>query len=423
VLKVFHGQSQLSYLNSAMKISENQPSMISDKLHKFAFLLGFVLFLFVWLKPEIGHSHKYNTVGTLMLLLGITALRFALPFTFKEVFLKNINSPSFFAIFGLLLIGIVQAIFENYDQSRSYTRWVLYFSLFIIFLVIHHARSLGILSHDSLSAILLAFVWLHWFLILYALYVLPGWQIGEYFSGDLLSNYFSNVRAFGKLNWLISFACMYLFFGTSKHWLKGIFLVTFFSSVMAIVYSGGRGAMIAVLAMLFFGVLAKYRFSFKVFLMVLPFCFGILFLGYIVIDGRGLGSFYRFLLYSSGRVDVWWEAIGAGLHYFWFGLGPEAFKGNPLIPIFGKLTNPHNAFIQVFLEFGAIGLLLLSVPLFKMALFTFDGRNWRSKEKVLLMSFSFSWFVYSLIDGVAYHFFPLSFNIVILAYMFSREVD
>ena len=397
--------------------------MISDKLHKFAFVLGFVLFLFVWFKPEIGNSHKYNTVGTLMLLLGIVALRIVLPFTFKEIFLKNTNSPSFFAIFGLLLIGIVQAIFENYDQSRSYTRWFLYFSLFIIFLVIHHARSSEILSHDSLSAILLAFVWLHWFLILYALYVWPGWQVGAYFSGDLLLNYFSNVRGFGKLNWLISFACLYLFFLPSKYWLKVVFLVTFLSSVMAIVYSGGRGAMIAVVTMLFFLMITKYRFSFKVFSVALPFSIGVMYLGYLLMDGRGLGSFFQFLFDSSGRVDMWQESMGAGLSKLWFGIGPEAFKSNPQIPIWGRYTNPHNGLIQIFLEFGAIGLLLFSIPLLRLAIFFFDEHNWQSREKVLLMSFAFSWLVYSLIDGVAYHFFPLVFNIVILAYMFSNKVD
>jgi O-antigen ligase len=120
---------------------------------------------------------------------------------------------------------------------------------------------------------------------------------------------------------------------------------------------------------------------------------------------------------------MWRESIDAGFSNFWFGIGPEAFKSNPLIPVWGQYTNPHNGFIQVFLEFGAIGLLLLSIPLLRAVLFIFDGRNRRSMEKVLLMSFSFSWLVYCLIDGVAYHFFPLVFNVVILAYMFSLEVN
>jgi hypothetical protein len=155
----------------------------------------------------------------------------------------------------------------------------------------------------------------------------------------------------------------------------------------------------------------------------LPFALGVMYLGYLLMDGRGLDSFFQFLFNSSGRVDMWRESIGAGFSNFWFGIGPEAFKKNPLIPVWGQFTNPHNGFIQIFLEFGMIGLLLLSIPFFKAAPFVLDGRNWQSREKVLLMSFAFSWLVYSLIDGVAYHFFPLVFNIVILAYTFSHEVD
>jgi O-antigen ligase len=74
----------------------------------------------------------------------------------------------------------------------------------------------------------------------------------------------------------------------------------------------------------------------------------------------------QFLLKSSGRVDMWRESMQAGLQHFWLGVGPEAFKGNPLIPNWGHYTNPHNGLLQVFLEFGFVGLCLFIFSAIKL---------------------------------------------------------
>jgi O-antigen ligase len=390
-----------------------------------SFVLAVVLFVFIWLRPEIGNSHKYNQMGTILILLSFFILKAYHQFSFRQVFYANLSSPSFWVLVLILCGGLLLSIFVNYSQSRSYTRWFLYISLLLLFLTLVYLRSINALQTNSADVFLGAFVWLKWMLLVLALIMVDGFNFSPYFKGELLAPYFSNIRAFGKLNWLIGFSSLYLMLTHKKMALKFLGAATFALSVMAIVGSGSRGALVSTLVLLIFLYLLKARGSIKNLLYILLFVFlSLQFFSEIfstLLPDREIGSISQFLLKSSGRIDMWRESLEAGMHHFWLGVGPEAFKNNPHIPTWGHYTNPHNGFLQIFLEFGFLGLCLVLFSAIKLGKTILSVENWKSKRKVIWMSFVMSWMTYFLIDGVAYHVFPLLFFVVVLAYLTAES--
>ncbi|WP_108444454.1 O-antigen ligase family protein [Halomonas denitrificans] len=124
---------------------------------------------------------------------------------------------------------------------------------------------------------------------------------------------------------------------------------------------------------------------------------------------------------SSGRLAIWgatWEVSQISPI---FGLGPEAFYNYNVID--ANIVQPHSLIFQVLIEFGFLGLSVVSVlALFlicKSFLAIYVKRS--SEYLVFMYLFMLSILAFSLVDGLFYHGVPFSLSLMVLAYINVSE--
>jgi len=112
-------------------------------------------------------------------------------------------------------------------------------------------------------------------------------------------------------------------------------------------------------------------------------CSGILILSLQVLEpfrGRftGGGSLDDILasnaaMYTSGRVNLWTQTFASALESPWIGKGAGSASAF-VAATFGDIEHPHNDYLRVFHDYGAVGLFLFLVSL--MYLIRACWRNW-----------------------------------------------
>ncbi|WP_432473223.1 O-antigen ligase family protein [Amphritea sp. HPY] len=112
--------------------------------------------------------------------------------------------------------------------------------------------------------------------------------------------------------------------------------------------------------------------------------------------------------FTSGRLDMWRLAINAALESPWLGLGPEGYR---FIPDKQIGVQPHNLFVQLFVEWGFLGgaafLLLLGYGLIKCLMITWRCRYSQDKSSLPALMVVIALTLHSLTDGTYYHAQPL----------------
>lgn len=113
-------------------------------------------------------------------------------------------------------------------------------------------------------------------------------------------------------------------------------------------------------------------------------------------------------LFSSGRLDIWRLSIAETMESPWIGLGPEGYR---FIPNNSGRVQPHNLFIQVFLEWGLLGggtfLLLLGYGLIKSMAIVLRSRGSSANSSLIAFMVIVTLTLHSLTDGTYYHAQPL----------------
>lgn len=133
---------------------------------------------------------------------------------------------------------------------------------------------------------------------------------------------------------------------------------------------------------------------------------------------------------SSGRDLIWSAALQAVTASPWTlltGLGPDAYArlaiGAPFQEFTGPTIQPHNSLMLWWLEFGLVGLLGLLLLLARALLLalhslrpasTLDAGN--IAAALLLAQAGFS-----MVTGIAYHVMPLSFMLMLIAFLIARR--
>lgn len=242
----------------------------------------------------------------------------------------------------------------------------------------------------------------------------------------ILADGFSNVRFLNQ--------CQVMFFPLSIYcqfskkapirylgWFVSIFTIAFF------IYSTARGAMLASLSASLLSLLLMmaidrshaWRLLQRIFLV---FIFGYL-LWYLLFNLLAQWRFYGgesvtietlFRYGSSGRFSQWREALAASLATPLFGNGGMTFT-DPANSFSFIYAHPHNSLVQIFFEYGLVGLFLV--------LFFFFSVVWAFLKQVLLektanpltIALFFSWLAglgLSLLSGVVV--MPLSQLMLVL---------
>lgn len=120
------------------------------------------------------------------------------------------------------------------------------------------------------------------------------------------------------------------------------------------------------------------------------------------VDSDGINQF------TSGRLEMWRISINAAIESPWLGLGPEGYR---FIPDKKIGVQPHNLFVQVFVEWGILGagafFLLLGYGLIKCLMITWRCRYSQDKSSLTALMVVIALTLHSLTDGTYYHAQPL----------------
>ncbi|WP_187807685.1 O-antigen ligase [Aquipseudomonas alcaligenes] len=191
--------------------------------------------------------------------------------------------------------------------------------------------------------------------------------------------------------------------------------------VSALLWSGGRGAFLAglagVISLLLLGGFRQktWRWSGVVVGLLLSLWLSSLFpvehpgLGWVSALQRSDGA-ASFNGLSTGRLDIWRYLWGFIVQRPWFGWGGEGV----LAVWDGSLLNQaHNAFLQLLIEWGVTGLVVLGLPLFCGAVVGIFRCCSAPVEFQLRAGFGLvlvvALLLLSMIDGVFYHGLPSAF--------------
>jgi O-antigen ligase len=200
-------------------------------------------------------------------------------------------------------------------------------------------------------------------------------------------------------------------------------IVLFLTVILSLIFYG-RGALLAIFVFVvgcFF--ICRKIFLWCFFLSILAFVFSFFFFGDFldVLLNRAFSNVGAVDLnrYSSGRVVIWDRTIQYSINDGWFTiifghLNQHFFE---VYQNSFKIAHPHNAWVQVFFDFGLVGLVLFC--LYLVLNLRFFYLRWSSvslADKVVFMMFVSS-MVYALFDGVYYHFSTLLFFVFLCSYI------
>jgi O-antigen ligase len=111
------------------------------------------------------------------------------------------------------------------------------------------------------------------------------------------------------------------------------------------------------------------------------------------------------------------------------GHGPDGFRFSEIERPHPGIYQPHNSVVQVLVEFGITGLVLVSLVFFQ-ELRRFHGRLTGQRENspvdttaVLLFGLLIGFLVFSLVDGLFYHSVPLLMISVLSPLAFAASMS
>jgi O-antigen ligase len=195
-------------------------------------------------------------------------------------------------------------------------------------------------------------------------------------------------------------------------------------------WSGSRGAILAVLGaapLIFWLFPGQIRKKLLVWLAASAVLGLLLSLFYRVSD-PGLGLFRMSTMVqesvtldqiSSGRLAIWSRTLQAAADSLWLGLGPDGYAYLQPSPLRGTIQ-PHNMWLQLLVEWGAIGAVLTAL-LLGLGLFHLF-RKIRAEQdselgngRILALWGILANLILGLTDGTFYHPFPLLFIAICFA--------
>ncbi|MCL1095269.1 O-antigen ligase family protein [Shewanella kaireitica] len=128
---------------------------------------------------------------------------------------------------------------------------------------------------------------------------------------------------------------------------------------------------------------------------------------------------------SSNRLEMWTHCFRYGLESFWLGHGPDAYR---FMPTKTAGVQPHNLFLQVFLEAGFIGLLCFSAILISSiykAILLLVNKVKSEHEEAVSLAFVVivAMTIHGTLSGTYYHAQPLYFIMLSFAVIASISIQ
>ena len=399
------------------------PSDLGSRRHVVAkFVIASVLVFPIAATP-VSNSVRVNLIsGGLMLMLPLVLFPW-----FRESLRAAVQSR--ITIAGLLMLAFVSSWTIQSGMSWANGQLMLYASIGLAFPILvrwfRHSGSSGL-------------PWVYW-MKMFAILLVAGIYLlaiattpGDRHSISTMIGsppIYRNARHMNYELFMVAALGFYFASLSARAWQR-IFWVLFFILVGYLMFwSGGRAMMLTMalfVAILYFcSVLPKHLIG--------TCSAGIGFGGVlVVVSGKG-----GYLLAQAERIQGTWDQAASGRFVIWgdslslwfdsplavmFGSGPDTFRISVKEQIGTWVIQPHNALVQVVLEFGVIGLLVLLLLAFygaRQVLADLRIGTVPAAQKVVSSTLACSG-VYAMLDGLLYHALPLTFIAFLLAFRVSQ---
>ncbi|WP_322980202.1 O-antigen ligase family protein [Pseudomonas sp. C11] len=326
-------------------------------------------------------------------------------------------------LFSGVVLSVLLANTLAAHNGVAFADWRRVFELFAHMALFVAMFLLFILSADALSSILWG-VGFSVFLVL--LFVVQVWISAENpYTYPWVSSppLFTHVRNLGGFfcaaSVILGFAFFY--FVDSRRF---VFLGLYMLALSVLLWSGGRGAMVAFVCGF---LLILLRYPYRMYrrswvALALVTCSALVLAAYFDVGNRSMGwlnMFSRTLgaqsidQVSSSRIYIWGSLLGFIMERPWFGWGGEAFRalgGNV------SLVQPHNSFLQLLSEWGVIATSLIMggcAWLFSVCSLRYVQLRTKSEPLLVLgLGLGGALFLLSLVDGVFYHGTSAAFFVI-----------
>jgi len=282
-----------------------------------------------------------------LLFLGAYALNYKqfIMTKLELLFLSSVVVGSFFwqqsefVIAELLLAYLIYKVFQTINYNQSITKIIVLstFSLFLLF-------PLSLLEYIQTG--IYNAIW----------YPLP-W----------------NIRVYDSYFLIISILATWLYLIEYKY--KISYLILLFLAFFAILLDAGRSATLAYTA--FVLLVIAFNKSARLPLTVTYTMSWLVYIGISYISNISTSNLRIARESSSGRIDLWMNALQCWLQHPIIGCGFYQLESFPRLP-----AHPHNIFIQVLTEIGLIGLSFLAFIIFNIA----KNISWNIKKNYFVIA-------------------------------------
>ena len=213
--------------------------------------------------------------------------------------------------------------------------------------------------------------------------------------------------------------------------------VLFTVCVLAMILAGGRGSILALISLIFFNELIRNGFKRGCLAAAIAVLVLVLFLVTLLVTPLSSVTeeiFFRSKIVASelpsaiqhistGRSEVWKQALVLGLESPVIGYGSASFRWLPG-PWQGDMFHPHNIAIQYVLEYGYLGggIILFAIFKFLKQFHPFERSDTKTNIHKPLYAFFLSYLLFSMVDGLFYHVLPMLHLAIALAVYMSFHV-
>ena len=331
----------------------------------------------------------------------------------KGVSVLTVRATLFWLAFFVL--GFASALFAV-DSNSAFEQLRLYFSVFLLGL--GFSVWLGKPSRRMVTGFLMAFCLAHILILIAVVGSASGLVSGLSYQGASVP-YHSNIRHVAHHGMVAACAGLALFFMGGRFRLAGYFLGA--TSIFGLVFLGQRGGLLGLgvftFAAAFFLPNCRTKIIITALMTVLLSVglaysldkFGIKnrFSGSIVERVETQGS--EVFTSSSGRLAVWKSSIDLAFEHPLLGNGPDGFRTSKIGRSYFGISQSHNSILQVLVEFGLPGLMLVCLYIYHMVKLPFEAlihnkrKGGNELTSVLLFSILMGFMTMSLVEGLFYH--------------------
>ncbi len=327
------------------------------------------------------------------------------------------------AAWGALIVVLLVSTYMA-ESAAATEKLRLLFSMFAFGVALR--CWLRVASVNVVPVVLLAISLFHSAILILVFQSVPGANLSQPHDHSWVP-YHSHIRHFSYHGMVASCAGISLAFLDNRLRMVGFLLGAF--ALTGIFFFGARGALlgwlvfvatyaltskrylgILLLSAVTAGIAMSLAYALSMYIAQSPFTGGI----------HSRVESIETLVHTTGRIEIWQDAIKAAMQHPWFGWGLDGYRMSNCC-LYGTVQ-PHNVLVQWVVEFGVIGASVVLGACWWIVgkrlthVITSGGSN---PNLAALLSVSNGFFAFGLVDGLFYHVIPLLLLAILCALLYQ----